>query len=198
MSRSVAANATHSRSALADDVDTYYRLWHVPSIEWHLPLLADAYEQDLEAHGEVLHTLSTELKSLAAYWIVTVPDGETKSTTIENRSFEVPLLVHLINSAEAVESGIRLALAIGGYLTISQSESGQDNRASLIRDSHFPRVPDQPPGTPMCSVGGCLRKATRLPTDDRQVARIRPGCSFLCRYDLCTRRTSRRSDDARW
>lgn len=105
-------------SPVASDGDMY-KLWHMPSIELHLPLLAGAYEQGLEAHGEVLHALSLELQSLSAYWIATVLDGETKSTTIESRSFEVPLLVHLMNRAEAVESGIRLALAIGGYLTLS-------------------------------------------------------------------------------
>ena len=96
-----------------------YKLWKMPSIELHLPLLAGVYERGLEAHGEVLHTLSEELQSLSSYWIATVPDSETKSTTIANRRFEVPLVVHLMNRVEAVEWGIRLALAIGGYLTIS-------------------------------------------------------------------------------
>ena len=83
-----------------------YKLWHMPAVEMPLPLLAGVYEQGLEAHGEVLHALSHELHSSSAYWIVTVPDGQTKSTTIENRSFEVSLLVHLMNRAEIVESGI--------------------------------------------------------------------------------------------
>ena len=96
-----------------------YQLWNLPSIQLGLPMLAGVYEEGLEAHGEVLHALSHELQSLSAHWIATVPDSETKSTTIENRSFEVPLLVHLMNRAEAVESAIRLALAIGGYLTLS-------------------------------------------------------------------------------
>jgi hypothetical protein len=67
-----------------------YEFWHTPSKQLHLPLIAGIYEQGLEAHAEVLHTLSKELQSLSAYWIATVPDGETKSITIENRSFEVP------------------------------------------------------------------------------------------------------------
>jgi hypothetical protein len=105
-------------SPIASDGDMY-RLWNMPSIQLGLPLLAGVYEEGLEAHGEVLHALGQELQTLSAHWIATVPDSETKSTTIENRSFEVPLLVHLMNRAEAVESAIRLALAIGGYLTLS-------------------------------------------------------------------------------
>jgi hypothetical protein len=105
-------------SPVAGDGDMH-RLWNMPSIELGLPLLARIYEKGLEAHGEVLQALSQELQSLSAYWIATVPDSETKSITIENRSFEVALLVHLMSRAEAVESAIRLALAIGGYLTIS-------------------------------------------------------------------------------
>ena len=105
-------------SPVASDGDMY-QLWNMPSIQLGLPLLAGVYEEGLEAHGEVLHALSQELQSLSAHWIATIPDSETKSTTIENRSFEVPLLVHLMNRAEAVESAIRLALAIGGYLTLS-------------------------------------------------------------------------------
>jgi len=105
-------------SPVADDGDMR-RLWNMPSIELGLPLLARVYEKGLEAHGEVLHALSQELQSLSTYWIGTVPDSETKSVTIETRSFEVALLVHLMSRAEAVESAIRLALAIGGYLTIS-------------------------------------------------------------------------------
>ena len=105
-------------SPVADDGDMH-RLWNMPSIELGLPLLARVYEKGLEAHGELLHALNQELQSLSTYWIGTVPDSETKSVTIETRSFEVALLVHLMSRAEAVESAIRLALAIGGYLTIS-------------------------------------------------------------------------------
>jgi hypothetical protein len=105
-------------SPVASDGDMY-KLWNVPSTELGLPLLAGIYEKGLEAHGEVLHALSQELQRLSAYWIATVADSETRSTSVENRSFEVPLLVQLMNTAEAVESGIRLALAIGGLLTIS-------------------------------------------------------------------------------
>ena len=104
-------------SPVASDGDMY-QLWNMPAIQLGLPLLAGVYEEGLEAHGEVLQALSHELQSLSAHWIATVPDSETKSTTIENRSFEVPLLIQLMNRAEAVESAIRLALAIGGYLTI--------------------------------------------------------------------------------
>jgi hypothetical protein len=105
-------------SPVAGDGDMY-QFWKMPSIHLGLPLLAGVYEDGLEAHGEVLHTLGQELQSLSAHWIATVPDSETKSITIENHSFEVPLLVHLLNRAETVESAIRLALAIGGYLTLS-------------------------------------------------------------------------------
>jgi hypothetical protein len=107
---------SHRPSLVTGDV---YQLWNMPSIQLGLPFLAGVYEERLEAHGEVLHALSHEPQSLSAHWIATVPDNETKSTTIENRNFEVPLLVHLMNRAEAVESAIQLALAIGGYLPLS-------------------------------------------------------------------------------
>jgi hypothetical protein len=84
-------------------------------------------EQRLGADAVVLYNLSKELRSLSAYWIATVPDSETKCTKIENRSFELSLLVHLMSRAEAVESGIRLAFAIGGYLTISRSANGRSD-----------------------------------------------------------------------
>jgi hypothetical protein len=103
---------------VASDGDMH-DLWSGPSLRLGLPLLARAYGNGLKLHGDELVALRQEVEALSADWVETVSDDATKATGIGTRSFDVPLLVHLLNRAEGVEAAIRLALAVGGYLTIS-------------------------------------------------------------------------------
>lgn len=93
--------------------------WSRPAARLGLPLLARAYDEGLKVHGQELVALRREVEALSAYWVESVGDDEVRSTEIGGRTFDVPLLVHLTNRAEGVESAIRLAIVVGGYLTIS-------------------------------------------------------------------------------
>jgi hypothetical protein len=105
-------------SAIAGDGDMH-EFWSGRAVRLGLPLLANAYNAGLKLCGDELVALRHEVEALWANWVESVSADETRTTTIGNRTFDVPLLVHLMDRAESVESAIRLAIAVDGYLTIS-------------------------------------------------------------------------------
>jgi hypothetical protein len=105
-------------SPVASDGDMHDH-WSGPSVRLGLPLLAGAYDGGLNLHGDELVALRQEVESLCAHWVEAVSDDEVRTSRFGDRTCDVPLLVHLMNRAECVESAIRLALAINGYLTVS-------------------------------------------------------------------------------
>ena len=105
-------------AAVAGDGEMH-EFWSRPAVRLGLPLLANAYAAGLKLRGDELVALRHEVEALCADGVGSVSDDETRTTTIGNRTFDVPLLVHLMDRAESVESAIRLAIAVDGYLTIS-------------------------------------------------------------------------------
>ncbi len=105
-------------SVVASDHDMY-ELWRRPADLLDLPILARAYDEGLKLRGDAIVALRREVESLCAYWVETVGDGETRTIPIGDRIYELPLLVLLMSRAEIVESALRLAIAVDGYVTIS-------------------------------------------------------------------------------
>jgi hypothetical protein len=103
---------------VASDGDMF-ELWSRPASTLGLSILEGAYEKPTIVQGRYLESLKLEVDRLERWWIENVPDDSVKQASIGDRTFEVPLLVHLENRLENVTAAIRLAQALNGTLAIT-------------------------------------------------------------------------------
>jgi len=99
-------------------ISTVRTYWWEPAQMLNLPLIAGLQTGNVGLAGTDLDKFGQELSVLSDHLEKTVPDGPTRTHRIGGRDFSVPLLVDLIRTIGDVHSAVRLAQAIGGYVTI--------------------------------------------------------------------------------
>lgn len=97
---------------------TVRRQWAEAAEELDLKILKRLSEGELIVAHDQLEAFSAELGVLARHWVAAVPDAVV-TTSIGERRFETPLLVHLLHRMALVRAAVRIAEVVKGRLEIT-------------------------------------------------------------------------------